>query len=64
MGRVMEGYHPEVWKYVQKVVAHTNQTYIRYLREVGSAKVYVLPRGDIDQTDIESIIEKGLEHCC
>ena len=58
MGRVMEGYHPEIWKYVDKVVTHTNETYMHYLREVGSAKVYMMPRDKLDQTDIESRIEK------
>ena len=43
---------------VYKVLTHTNEIYMQYLREVGSVKAYIMPRGKLDQTDIESRIEK------
>ena len=53
----MNGLHPEISAYFEKVMHSAFETYLSYLREFGARRVHLQPHGPTNRSEIEIRIE-------
>ena len=60
MAKAMNGHHPEIGLYWQKLVKCAEETYAKYVKDVSYTRTGIFPTEKLPQTPIEERIEARL----